>query len=204
MVTCKEYRNNAEQRIITKEMLSVCLYSVNKRAKNMRDKQRAYADVRKHNRYFFDKYGYEDAYRKKKQEYYALKECLLSIVEPDCIHIEQQNHRQRVFSYERDFHNYSKADIVYRNSYYDYERDCVVSFIDTVTKADKYYLFYDLGKYSFHVPIESVKVAEYKHLPKKEIDNLKTFGHDINDLISMQFVNKVVSLIQSGNYTYIA
>lgn len=36
-----------------------------------------------------------------------------------------------------------------------------------------------------------------------DIDKLYTEGHDIHDLISNQFVTKVVTLIESGNYMYI-
>ena len=49
MKTPKEYRDNLLNHIITKQMLVDCLYSVNKRAKNYRDKereQRAYYDFR--------------------------------------------------------------------------------------------------------------------------------------------------------------
>lgn len=40
MKTPKEYRDNLLNHIITKQMLVDCLYSVNKRAKNYRDKER--------------------------------------------------------------------------------------------------------------------------------------------------------------------
>ena len=48
MKTPKEYRDNLLNHIITKQMLVDCLYSVNKRAKNYRDKereQRAYSPL---------------------------------------------------------------------------------------------------------------------------------------------------------------
>lgn len=40
MKTPKEYRDNLLNHIITKQMLVDCLYRVNKRAKNYRDKER--------------------------------------------------------------------------------------------------------------------------------------------------------------------
>ena len=40
MKTPKEYSDNLSNHIITKQMLVDCLYSVNKRAKNYRDKER--------------------------------------------------------------------------------------------------------------------------------------------------------------------
>ena len=36
-----------------------------------------------------------------------------------------------------------------------------------------------------------------------DIDNLMTFGDNIEDLISSQFVQKVIELIASGEYQYI-
>lgn len=52
MRTPKEYSENLKNGIITAEMLEACLFSVNKRAKNCRDKIREY----RRNRYFT---GYE-------------------------------------------------------------------------------------------------------------------------------------------------
>ena len=42
MRTPQKYLNNFKQGIITKEMLTFCLFSSNKRAKNCRDKIREY------------------------------------------------------------------------------------------------------------------------------------------------------------------
>lgn len=42
MKTPKRFTDNLKNRVITKEMLGVALYSVNKRAKNCRDKERSY------------------------------------------------------------------------------------------------------------------------------------------------------------------
>ena len=39
MKTPKEYQDNLKKKIITEEMLADCLYSVNKRAKNYRNKE---------------------------------------------------------------------------------------------------------------------------------------------------------------------
>ena len=72
MKTPKEYRDNLKKCIITKQMLSDCLYSVNKRATNWRDMEREY----RHNRH--DYYDNEEKAREKKQYYYSLKiRCLL-------------------------------------------------------------------------------------------------------------------------------
>lgn len=38
----------------------------------------------------------------------------------------------------------------------------------------------------------------------EELHDFTTYGADVSDLISMQFVKKLVRLIEIGNYTYIA
>lgn len=35
----------------------------------------------------------------------------------------------------------------------------------------------------------------------KEISELQTYGHEITDLISAQFVSKVVEIIEQGEFT---
>lgn len=42
MKTPEEYTKNLKKGIITDEMLNQCLYSVNKRAKNYRDRKKGY------------------------------------------------------------------------------------------------------------------------------------------------------------------
>ena len=73
MKTPKEYLINLKNSIITKQMLSNALYSVNKRAKNYRDKQRQFRYVSR-----FTVYDYAEMNRNKKQEMYKYKQKLLS------------------------------------------------------------------------------------------------------------------------------
>lgn len=70
MRTPKEYADNLKNGVITEAMLLDCLYSVNKRAKNYRDKAREYREYYKTHRYF-DKYGNEAKCTVKKEEYYG-------------------------------------------------------------------------------------------------------------------------------------
>lgn len=60
-----------------------------------------------------------------------------------------------------------------------------------------------MGEYSFHSPIRSYSEEKYKDLEVTDIGELTTFGRVINDLISVQFVKKVLCLIDSGDYTLI-
>lgn len=158
MVTPKEYEKNIKKGIITEKMLAECIYSVNKRAKNYRDKIREIWRKRAYNPYWYDKYGNEEKYAKLEMEYYDSKDKMLSLIKPKCIH---------------------------KNSY------------------EEYFLYYILGEYSFHSPIRSYSEEKYKDLEVTDIGELTTFGRVINDLISVQFVKKVLCLIDSGDYTFI-
>lgn len=94
MRTPKDYTDNIKRGIITKEMLSDCLYSVNKRAKNCRDREREYRGYR------HDYYGNEQKYRQQKEAYYEQKDKMLSLLTPNCIHAETIEIRQRIYDYE--------------------------------------------------------------------------------------------------------
>lgn len=62
---------------------------------------------------------------------------------------------------------------------------------------------YQLGNFSFHRPITK-KQAKQANLPIKMIDELKTTGQPIKELVSVQFVKKLVALVETGNYTFLA
>jgi hypothetical protein len=192
METPKEYRDNLAKRIITKEMLEDCLFSVNKRAKNCRNKEREYR-----NRYRHSQYNTESTYRLKKEEYYRQKEIFLSLLESDCIHIEKQLQKQKICERDERYPTYDKLyPVVYRwdgsGRYY------VVSI-----PVEKYYLFYNVGEHSFHTPIPEDELSKYPNLEQVHIEGLITHGQDILDLLSVQFVEKVLTLIASNDYTFI-
>lgn len=87
MKTPKEYRDNLLNHIITKQMLVDCLYSVNKRAKNYRDKEREQRAYSRCHRYV-DNSAFIEGAREKKLEMYRMKDMLLQILTPICIHKE--------------------------------------------------------------------------------------------------------------------
>lgn len=84
MRTPTDYKKHLEKNEITEKMISDCAYSMNKRAKNMRDNQRTYRDRREYG--FHDYYHNEWDYKVKKEYYYSLKNILLSPFKPICIH----------------------------------------------------------------------------------------------------------------------
>lgn len=193
-----EYNKNIKNKIVTIDMFIDALYSVNKRAKNCRDK------IRDLNIDYYNYYKYDSikTYTDKKEKYYLIKSELLSFVTPTCIHKEFKYYdRIRIYDYDKCFASIKDKDIVWSNSYYDYDKDIEVDFVDIENKNKPiyfYYLFYDFGKHSFHTPINEIDLNKYKDLPIKEIDKLVTDGLDITELVSVQFVNKVLILLKQG------
>lgn len=203
MKTPVKYSRNLKERIITKEMLVDCLYSSNKRAKNYRDKENEYRNYYHLNGYVYDKYDNVGQCNRKKKEYYSQKETLLSLLKPNCIHKEFVGYeRIRIYSYEKRYKE-NRNNFVWENCFYDSDIDCEIWFGDIEDKSKpkyRYYLFYELkGSGGFHSPIREDQISNY-NLDIINIDQLETEGHEIKDLISNQFVKKVVSLINSGEY----
>ena len=83
--------------------------------------------------------------------------------------------------------------------------------IEVAGEIQKFYIFYDLGcGHTFHIPLcddEEEEIAQNyanKHnLQIIDIGRLITYGDKIDDLISTQFVKKVLSLIESEDFTYV-
>ncbi len=93
--------------------------------------------------------------------------------------------------------------ICWTNSYYDYDYDQEVVFFDRIDPSVpvfRYYLYYCVGNHTFHFPIESPE--DYSGLPIHGIDTIMTFGDDYKDLMSVQFVDKILEVIRSGKFTY--
>lgn len=200
MKPSKEYLNNIKNRIITEDMLSDCLHSVNKRAKNYRDKANEYKG-------YYGRYhrNVESQYDKM-EHYYDYKESLLSHIKPLRIHKQFIGcKRVRVFSYEDNYYRiyynkYKENKIVWENSYYDYETGDEVDFFDYETDEKRflYFIYYEVGDKSFHSPIDNP--TEHPELVVEEIDeNFTTTGEDVENLISVQFVEKVLYMLDNMN-----
>ena len=201
MRTPKKYNDLIKNKEITNKIIAECIYSVNKRAKNYRDK------IKDYNQAGF--YNIENA-KEQKEKYYSMKDDLLLNFSPKLIHKKYDGEkRQRVYSYQKNYaklYNEKINDIVWENSYYDYDRNKEVDFFDYSLGEKKYsyFLYYEIGEYSFHTPITEERVEKNTQLEIKEIDeNFQTHGADIVDLLSTQFVQKVIDLLDSGDYTII-
>ena len=204
MRTPKNYTQLVNDKKITNEMVAECIYSVNKRAKNHRDKIRKYK-TDGYNRY--TERNIENA-EGEMEKYYTMKEEMLTVFEPSLIHRQYVGEeKKRVFSTEKDYDKLLKEksnDILWKGGYRDEnDNDIEVKFFDYKLGRKKYLylLFYEIGEYSFHLPISEQKAKKNTKLQIKEIaKDFKTRGANIEGLLSTQFVNKVLSLLQSGDY----
>lgn len=189
MTTPKEYTKNLNAGIITPQMLSDCIYSVSARAKNCKFQEHWY------NKYTYDYYGNQQTYRYKKEQYYKLKEELLSCLQPVCIHKSQYEAYRRYYSNQDRYYDFSKSDKIIETGYaFDDRNDDPVFYLDVNEDVIKYFLFYDLGtNHTFHTPIDDPAIYD---LPIVEIDKIKSHGEDTTDLISMAFVNKILEFVR--------
>ena len=206
MKTPKLYNDLINEKKITNEIIAECVYYVNKRAKNYRDKIKEYKNGSFHQHL-------ESNIEKVEEEmgkYYQLKEEFLKVFTTNLIHKQFIGEKKkRVYSYEKNYEKLLKEknnDIFWKNSYYDYDKDMEIEFFDyhLGTKKYLYFLYCEIGEYSFHSPV-SEKIAESNtELEIQEIDeNFKTHGSKIEGLLSMQFVKKVLELLQSEDYTIV-
>ncbi len=170
MLTSKEYKENLKNNIITYQMLDDALYSLNKRAKNHRDKAREYREYCHYN-HLRDKYHNIQKENFLKEEFYDKKEILLTLLTPCAVH------------------------------------ETVVTNYKTNKLKTLYFAYYEIKNgHSYHKPIsksEAKRISEILQIKPKEIEPIYNNGDDINDLMSVQFVNQMISLIESGNYLLI-
>jgi len=153
----KEYSKNLKNKIITSDMLYDSIFSLNKRAKNCRDKK---------NQYSWTKYYY--GYFEKMNEYYNQKDFLIKkFLKPKLIH------KQKIESY------YSEIKYLY-------------------------FLYYEMSKGSFHSPItKEIIKRDYPDLKIERIDDdFYTQGKEIEELLSVQFVNKLIELVKTNDFEY--
>ena len=206
MKTPKLYNDLINEKKITNEIIAECVYYVNEWAKNYRDKIKEYKNGRSHQHL-------ESNIEKAEEEmgkYYQLKEEFWKVFTTNLIHKQFIGEKKkRVYSYEKklwEIVERKNNDIFWKNSYYDYDKDMEIEFFDyhLGTKKYLYFLYCEIGEYSFHSPV-SEKIAESNtELEIQEIDeNFKTHGSKNEGLLSMQFVKKVLELLQSEDYTIV-
>ena len=193
----KEYLKNLKHHTITEKMLSDCIYSINNRALNSRDNEYKYTH------YIPDPYGNANKYRKKKQEYYSMKRVLLSVLEPSLIQRGEVLQRKRTYDYEEGYEEILESGNYVNNSgFYDPDRKEHVEFVVQMIPQTVYYLVYQVGNCSFRLPIQQSDVIRRPDLDVKDAGRIPPVYGDITvDMLSVQFVEKVLKLMKSGNYT---
>lgn len=193
----KEYLKNLKHHTITEKMLSDCIYSINNRALNSRDNEYKYTH------YVPDTYGNANKYHKKKLEYYQMKKVLLSILEPAHIQKGEVLQRKRTYDYEEGYEDILKSGNYVNNSgFYDPDRKEHVEFVVQMIPQTVYYLVYQVGNCSFRLPIQQSDVIRRPDLDVKDAGRIPPVYGDITvDMLSVQFVEKVLKLVKSGNYT---
>ena len=103
MRTPKKYSDLLKRKELTNAISAECIYSVNKRAKNYRDKIKEYKNARYH---LHQQNNIENA-EENMEKYYDMKEKLLSKYEPTMIHKQYIGEKkQRVYSYEKNMKSY--------------------------------------------------------------------------------------------------
>lgn len=205
MRTKSEYQKNLKNKIITTSMLEDALFSVNKRAKNYRDAKR---------KCYYNQ-TYYNSNESKEQNFYDKKDKLLKPLEPICIHKEFIGYETvRIKSNRSDFdelyfQHLMIGDIVHTNYYVEHDWDSFMEnyvFFFDYAKLNcpkyNYYLYYVVGEHSFHIPISQAELGNY-HYKIERINRLNTEGHTPDELMSVQFIDKIIALIESGEYTYI-
>lgn len=117
MRTPKNYTQSVNDKKITNEMIAECIYSVNKRAKNHRDRIRKYKEDR------YNPYAariIENA-EDEMEKYYTMKEEMLTVFEPSLIHEQYVGEeKKRVFSTEEDYDKLLQEksnDIIWKSGY---------------------------------------------------------------------------------------
>ena len=193
----KEYLKNLKNHTITEQMLSDCLFSVNNRALNSSDNEYKYTH------YVPDPYGNVNKYRKKKLEYYSMKKVLLSVLEPSQIQKGEVLQRKRTYDYEEGYEEILESGNYVNNScFYDPDRKEHVEFVVQMIPQTVYYLVYQVGNCSFRLPIQQSDVIRRPDLDVKDAGRIPPVYGDITvDMLSVQFVEKVLKLVKSGNYT---
>lgn len=197
MTPSKEYLKNLKHHTITDKMLSDCIYSINNRALNSRDNEYKYTH------YIPDTYGNANKYHKKKLEYYQMKRFLLSVLEPAHIQKGEVLQRKRTYDYEEGYGDILKSGNYVNNSgFYDPERKEHVEFVVQMIPQTVYYLTYSVGNRTFRVPLAEAEIEKYPDLEIVDVGRITPVYGDITaDMLSVQFVEKIVLLIKSGKYT---
>lgn len=189
MKTPKKYSDLVNQNKITEEILGEVIYSINKRAKNWRNQKRKYKN------YLLDQYDSYDNAVDNEKKYYKMKSDMLEKFEPIKIHKELRfrNFQRKVSEKDLEYNQLDDSDIFRKEIKTDRATGEKVMYKLVRCKLDDslYYLYYEIGGYTFHQPIEKSELENFKDLKIDVLEDFETFGRDTTELLSVQFCKKV-------------
>lgn len=92
----------------------------------------------------------------------------------------------------------SIINIINEGQFWDYKNDEFVCFVDDEKEEEieLYFLYYEIGENTFHQPIKNPEKYDLKTV---KLDDFYTEGNDINDLLSVQFCDKVYKGLMDGS-----
>ena len=204
------FYENLSKGIITYDMLDSALFSLNKRAKNYRDKKRKakkslYAQAQL---FGFDNPEKPEEAENMEKEFYTKKERLLQIVKPVCIHQELAGYKKD-YIYDTDEINYPDIfiDSIFHNRVLDRgicrkEGKDIRFFVRKGEPYYRYYFFRCVGTHTYHSPINK-ETALSSGLPIHMISEIKTEGTRNENLITEDFADQMLALVDSGTYVYV-
>ena len=223
MQTPYTYKRSLKDGIVTWDMLVDCVLSATERARNyearLKDNAADIARMEKQQRRYPTRRhptitDSRDYLAKKRAECYRMKAQLLSHVTPTCIHetVIQQWHRvcctdfQTMEQYQQQYDSDLKAGLVrYTNMRKDPKTGVETPFYDADGTFSSFYLYYELKKgRTFHTPIGADDVERYRE--KYGIGIVRIEGkiftrkhpYLMDDLISVQFVQRVITALDDG------
>ena len=143
---------------------------------------------------YFDNYS---NYEEKEQLFYKKKQDILEkLVKPKCLH-----KRKRIYDYDPEYNKKrDRQKIIWENCYFDYNKDKTVWFYDIYINSYLYFIYYEIGSKGYHTVINETEYNKLSKILNTESlpDDFMTEGHDINDLLSLQFSNKVYDYIMKN------
>ncbi len=200
MKTPTKYSKLVKRNELTEEMIGHVAFSINKRAKNYRDKRNEYRCSN-----YRHAYSCMQSYEGKMNEAYIMKEHLLNLYQPIELHktVYKNAYFKKIFSDQPDYEEIKQKDIISRG--YSYTTGNPYKEVLIEKCKEQYYLYFIIAGFKFHQPIDEDRIENYKGLFIKTLkDNFKVEGKKGTEILSAQFCKKVYQLIQSEEYTLTA
>ena len=252
MVTPTKYQELLKKGIISEDMFSDVLYSIDKRAQHHSSMQRQYRAIEKWNRSknYPEKYNNAKKSEYRKVHFNRQKEIMLDLLEPKGIRTSIHYEQKLLYEYDDEYREMSYSPYVtergiedidgsnisderkhnpsfvryftYKKQRLDWELGYVFRVKHIIVRIPRYdiYLYYECGNHSYHQPVrigiegeaeyERVLEGVAKRYPNLEVldepdlstQALNVPSVELEDILSSQFTDKVVALIESGNYVF--